>query len=220
LTTDITPVLTKVKKLLALSTSSNPNESASAAAKAQALLMQHNLTMSQVETQDKASSYGQTFVKTGSRVWRHYLLGVLARNNFCEVVYDTATSQACLIGEQQNQEVVTYLYTYLVSQLEPMALTAYKLSGSSIHAKTWKDSFYIGAVQSIKERLEAQKNEMVAASNACRSLVVVKDAELKAAMYKLFPNIRKSTPKRIRCSNGFHEGREAGKCVALNKSIE
>src|SRR5439155_27189213 len=101
---DITPVLTKIKKLLALSASSNPNEAALAAAKAQELLMQHNLTMSQVETHGE-SKYGEAFVKTGSRVWRRLLLAVIARNNFCEMVYDAATSQAILIGESHNQEV-------------------------------------------------------------------------------------------------------------------
>jgi hypothetical protein len=219
LSTDITPVLTKIKKLLALATSSNPNEAASAAAKAQALLMQHNLTMSQIETHGQASPYCEAFVKTGSRVWRQLLLVVLARNNFCEAIYDAATSQSILIGEPPNQEVVSYLYSYLVPQLEAMALTAYRLSGTTVHAKSWKDSFYIGALNSIKERLEAQRREMAAASNACRSLVVVKDAELKAALHRLHPHLRKAPPKNVR-SSGFYEGVEAGKRVALHKGIE
>ncbi len=76
-------VLSKIKKLLALSTSSNPNEAALAAAKAQELLMIHNLTLSQVEAQGE-EKYCEAFVKTGSRVWQRLLLTVIARNNFCE----------------------------------------------------------------------------------------------------------------------------------------
>ena len=215
-----TTVLSKIKKLLALSTSSNPNEAALAAARAQELLMKHNLTMSQVETHGQESQYCEAFVNTGSRVWRRMLLVVIARNNFCEMVYDTATSQAILIGEAHNQEVVTYLHQYLIGQLEPMAATAYKLSGSTIHAKSWLDSFYVGAVESINKRLETQKNEMAAASNACKSLVVVKDAELKQALYKFYPNTKIGAAKRIRSSDGLREGREAGRRVALSKAIE
>jgi hypothetical protein len=74
-----TTVLTKIKKLLALSTSSNPNEAASAAAKAQELLMQHNLTMSQIETHGQESQYCEAFVNTGSRVWRRLLLTAIAQ---------------------------------------------------------------------------------------------------------------------------------------------
>ena len=220
MTTDITPILTKIKKLLALSTSSNPNEAALAAAKAQELLMQHNLTMSQIETHGQESQYCEAFVKTGSRVWQRLLLAVIARNNFCESIYDPRMKSAVLIGEPHNQEVVIYLHQYLVGQLETMAAVAYKLSGTRVHAKSWLDSFYVGAINSIHERLEAQKREMAAASNACKSLVIVKDAELQAAMYKLYPHIRTARAKRIRSSNGYHEGVEAGKRVTLNKAIE
>lgn len=212
-------VLSKIKKLLALSTSSNPNEAALAAAKAQELLMIHNLTLSQVEAQGE-EKYCEAFVKTGSRVWQRLLLTVIARNNFCESIYDPRMKSAVLIGEPHNQEVVIYLHKHLVGQLETMAATAYKLSGTRVHAKSWLDSFYIGAVNSIHERLEAQKREMEAASNACKSLVVVKDKELRAAMYKFCPNIKTAPAKRIRSSNGYHEGVEAGKRVALNKAIE
>src|SRR2546430_2376324 len=131
---DITPILTKIKKLIALSTSSNLNEAALATAKAQELLMQHNLTMRQVDTHGKQSQYCGTFVKTGSRVWRRMLILVIARNNFCETVYDREIKSVNLIGEPHNQEVVIYLYEYLIGQLEPMAAAAYKLSGTNIHA--------------------------------------------------------------------------------------
>ena len=134
-----TTVLTKIKKLLALSTSSNPNEAASAAAKAQELLMQHNLTMSQIETHGQESQYCEAFVNTGSRVWRRLLLTAIAQSNFCDVVYDPRIKSTALIGEAHNQEVVVYLYDYLIGQLEPMALTAYKISGTTMHAKSWLD---------------------------------------------------------------------------------
>lgn len=216
---DITPVLTKIKKLLALSTSSNPNEAAVAAAKAQELLMQHNLTMRQVQDHSE-SKYEQTFVNVGSRVWKRKLMTAIARNNFCETIYDPRIKSIALIGEPHNQEVVIHLHQYLVSQLETMAATAYKLSGSTMHAKSWLDSFYIGAVYSIYERLKAQKDEMAAASNTCKSLVVVKDEELKVALDTFYPNLKKGPAKYIRSSNGYHEGIEAGKRVALNKAIE
>ena len=216
---DITPVLTKIKKLLALSASSNPNEAALAAAKAQELLMQHNLTMSQIETHGE-SKYEQTFINTGSRFWRRSLLTTIARSNFCEVIYEPQIKSAALIGEQHNQEVVIYLHNYLVGQIEPMAMTAYKLSGTMMHGKSWLDSFYIGAINAISERLRAQKNEMAAASNECRSLVVVKDAELQAALHRLYPSIKAGMKKRVRSADGYHEGVKAGSKVALHKGIE
>lgn len=216
---DITPILSKIKKLLALSTSSNPNEAALAAAKAQELLMQHNLTMSQVQTQEP-SSYERSTVQTGKRVWRRLLLTTIAQNNFCESIYNVTQHISVLIGETHNIEVVTYLYQYLIGQLEPMAVAAHQRSIAPVHGKTWFDSFYMGAVNSIHERLEAQKREMEAASNDCRALVVSKDAELKTAVMKFFPNVRNGGTKRVRSADGYFEGVEAGNRVALNKAIE
>jgi len=113
---DISHILDKIKKLLALSTSSNPNEAASAAAKAQALLAQYNLELSQVEAHGgEASDYGQQDVAVGgvSR-WRKTLMLVLARPNFCAVVSYKGTERVSIVGEPHNLEAVKYLYKYLV----------------------------------------------------------------------------------------------------------
>jgi Protein of unknown function (DUF2786) len=220
MSTDITPILSKIKKLLALSTSSNPNEAALAAAKAQELLMQHNLSMSMIQTQDGGPSYERVFLKLGKRIWRRILLTIIAHNNFCEMIYNVSTSESILIGEAYNREVVTYLYHYLIGQLEPMAHTAYHRSLTAMHASSWMDSFYMGAVESINARLEEQKQEMAAASNACRSLIISKDAELQGAIRRFYPKTQTGGKKRIRSADGIQAGREAGRKVALNRGIE
>src|SRR4051812_49350731 len=69
---DMAPIVEKVRKLLALSTSSNPHEAALAAAKAQNLLAQYNLELSQID-QDKQTRYEQTTVSAGRHVWRRHL---------------------------------------------------------------------------------------------------------------------------------------------------
>ncbi|HEX3640647.1 MAG TPA: DUF2786 domain-containing protein [Ktedonobacteraceae bacterium] len=217
--TDTKLVLSKIKKLLALSTSSNPNEAAAAAAKAQELLMLHNLSMSQIQTQEP-SSYEQTFLNLGRSIWKRVLLSVIARNNFCEVVYTPSKAESALIGEAHNREVVTYLYHYLIGQLEPMAIDAYHRSLSSMHAKSWLDAFYMGAATSIDHRLEEQQREMEAASNACKALIISKDAELKSAMRHFYPQTKNGSSKRIRSKDGYYSGQEAGRKVALNRGIE
>lgn len=182
--------------------------------------MQHNLSMSQIDTQDK-SSYDQVSLSIGKRVWKRSLLFAIAMSNFCDVVYIPATSESALIGEACNREVVTYLYQYLVGQLETMAMTAYRLSLSKMHAKSWLDSFYHGAVHTIHNRLKEQRKEMESASNDCRALVVCKDAELRKAVQKFYPSTkREGGATRIRSREGFSEGVEAGNRVALNRGIE
>jgi hypothetical protein len=216
---DITPVLEKIKKLLALSTSSNPHEAALATAKAQELLAQYNVELSQIQTSEPASSYEQTALSTGSRVWRRQLLGVIARHNFCDTVYDPEEKQTLLIGERHNSEVVQYLYTYLVRLLESMATEAYRQSTSHLPAITWKDSFYAGALRSINQRLREQQSQFAATSSECRSLVVVKSEELQEVVHRFHPNLRTGRAKAVVCCDGYYDGIKAGRTVALNQAL-
>jgi len=40
--------------------------------------------------------------------------------------------------------------------------------------------------------------------------------KLRAEIYKRYPDTKKAAPKVVRSSDGLHEGREAGKRVAIN----
>ncbi|QBD78006.1 DUF2786 domain-containing protein [Ktedonosporobacter rubrisoli] len=215
----LSPILEKIRKLLALSTSSNPHEAALAASKAQALLAEYNLELSQVQTSEPDARYEQAHLSTGSRVWRRQLLYVLAKYNFCQTVYDPNYKHVILIGERHNSEVVQYLYSSLVEQLEHMAVTAYRQSESEFPLATWKNSFFAGALRSIDQRLDEQQKQFVAISGQCRSLVIVKNDELQKAVNKLFPHLRAGRSRRIVRCDGYYDGIRAGRTVALNKAL-
>lgn len=215
---DMTSIVDKIRKLFALATSSNPNEAALAAAKAQELLLQHNLTLSQIETQEPASTYKRNWFEVGSRVWRRSLLTVIARHNFCDVVH-CGRGRMAIIGEQHNSEAVQFIYAHLVTELEPMAVAAYLESWGDVPAITWKDGFFMGAVQSIHARLEAQRKQSEASSQACRALVVTKDTQLQDAIQRFYPDVRTARAKSVKSTDGFYQGVEAGKHVTLNKVL-
>jgi ElaB/YqjD/DUF883 family membrane-anchored ribosome-binding protein len=220
---DITAILNKVKKLFALSASSNPNEAAAAAAKAQSLVMQYNLSMSQVTTTTNEEQappvYGTMPVETSTRVWKRTLLHVVATTNFCTTTYRPGSPQSTLIGQSHNREVVVQMYHSLVTQLEPMARHAYAENDSSTNATRWMDSFYKGAVRSIFQRLVQEKRAMTTASSACRALVVQTDQHLQEAVHRFFPQIRKAPQTRSRATDGYDAGREAGNRVTFQQAI-
>ena len=113
-------IIERVRKLLALSTSSNPHEAALAAAKVQELLQQYNLELSQVETATKEQppAYEHQSVDVGSkRVWKRLLMGAIAHAHFCEAVTMSGTTRLAVIGQKHNIEVAHYLYDYLSRQL-------------------------------------------------------------------------------------------------------
>ena len=224
-TKPFTPVIEKIKHLLALSTSSNPHEAALAASRAQELLMKHNLKMSQIKTDDDPTgNYAQSCVRTGQKRWKRSLLFAIARHNFCTCVYNLTQRNMMLIGEPHNFEVVEYLYTFLVGQLHEMAENTYMTylkRGASVNKKTWIEGFYNGAIARIDVRLEEQQRQMAADSNDCKALIVTKEAELKAAMDKFYPDRRPGRRQKSKVDlTGFYDGVEAGDKVALNKAIE
>lgn len=179
-------IVERIQKLLALSQSSNEHEAAAALAKAQALLAEHNLSMAEVQVRaGVASSYIKSLYNLGSHDnWRRMLLHQIAKQNFCSVVLVGSTSVS-MIGETVNIQAVQAMYAFIVPQLEQYAHTsyrAYQRAGGFVAARTWKNNFFLGAVDAIKQRLEEERRAFEAASNACRSLVVVKDRDLREAV--------------------------------------
>ena len=213
-------IISRIRKLLALSASSNPNEAASALAKANKLLLEHNLSMAQIEaaTGKKAEGYIGNEIVTGRRIWQKALLHTIARHNLCYLFSVTGTPYCQLIGQPSNIEVVLYLHKHIQTQLETMATTAYRLTNTKLPPATWKDAFYMGAIQTISVRLEAER---YAQDNQTKALVVRNEDELKDAFKRLFPQmqLRAGGRKTIRSEEGYTQGKEAGHRVTFHKEI-
>lgn len=217
---NLTSVIEKIKKLLALSTSSNPHESALAAAKAQELLAEYNLELSHVQAGEPTAHYTEGMILTGRRVWRRHLLYLLATYNFCESFYDAGKKCMVLIGERHNREVVQYLYEYLAVELEHLALAAYERTYSELPAVTWRDSFYMGALDTLYVRLRAEQSKFTATSHECRALVTVKNEELQKTVRERYPDLHPGRAKRVALCDGYYDGKQAGNAVSLHRAIE
>ena len=149
-------VLDRVRKLLALAGSDNVHEAAAAAARAQALITQHRLDdwltddASHVDPiTDARDEPLEVFRKL--RRWKTVLAAELARANGC-VAYtlQRANDQALvLIGRKRDRDAVKALYDDLVVRLEWLSATHGPGKG-----KKWHDSFRIGAVHTLSQRLQ------------------------------------------------------------------
>ena len=117
-------LLKRIKKLLALSTSSNEHEAAAAAAKAQALMFEHNLVMAQVEGVDLApdltkvdKTYATIESKPGDGTeWQRDLADYVARSSFCKVLY-SGSRRLIWIGRKPDVEMAQYTFSFLTAEL-------------------------------------------------------------------------------------------------------
>lgn len=219
-------IIERIQKLLALSTSSNPHEAALAAAKAQALLFRHNLSMATVQA-GMSGSGGSPYVVDrydlgGSTNWRRMLLGAVARNNFCRAVWYRGTRDVGIVGEPHNIAAVQYLYEFLMREIRRLADRAWEEGGYARRGereRTWKRSFYFGAVQTVSERLAAQREADARADTASLALTVVKDRELDEAYRQHFGAAGKARKAVVRSTTGYAAGVRAARKIALNRPL-
>lgn len=108
----------KIRKLLALTESSNPHEASNAAEKARKLLLQHNLTMSDVEKKEESEVKGKLW---GSGLkdthWRTCLVSTVFEQFFCHLV-TTPAGNWYIVGKPGNGEAAEVMIDYLLGKLE------------------------------------------------------------------------------------------------------
>jgi hypothetical protein len=232
-------ILSKIKKLQALTTErgATPEEAASAAAKAQALLFEHNLAQADIDTQEAAPDpYGkvETVLEGANRTtvqWRRSLLYIVAKYNFCSAVTLSGTTKMSVIGKRSNVETVLYLNAVLVREIERLALEAGRTVLSQRSA--YMVSFCRGAVHTIKHRLAEQQRQ--SEHRATQSGTTQADAdrgnhnaiairtmaqELAKAEKHFYPNlVTRRTRSRIGSMDGYANGQQAGHGIGMHRGI-
>jgi hypothetical protein len=168
-------VLDRVRKLLALATSSNVHEAAGALRRAQALIARHQLEgwlaaeRSVEEDEDPIVDARDEPLVVARRMrgWRVALAALLAEENGClAYTLDCGREEhLVLVGRGRNRAVVRELYGWLEQRL--LWLSAEHGPGQP---KLWHDAFRIGAVETLALRLrtagEGEQEQMDATALA------------------------------------------------------
>ena len=183
-----TPIIEKIKKLLALANSSNEHEAALAASHAQRLLSEHNLAMADIEAAhkpDKADKVETAVSKTLPKWIRHLSAGVCTAFD-CQAIHHPATGKMTFIGVGADVQIAAYTFTYLDRTVRKLCSTYMKQHvGSTIanrHRELMRQSYYLGAVSTIIARLREQKVQTPVTTGA---LVPVKEGLIRQAMNEI-----------------------------------
>lgn len=168
-------------------------------------------------------------------------------NSRGRIIKDANNVSATIIGRPENVEVTKYLYEILKGQFERFAKSAWKAYFKDIKQKVSKltgipvnqikkphqlatgvatrqqyfKSFYLGAVNGVKKRLEEQYQKAEQEYGAkITDLMVVNNADINAYMSEHFPNTQtmKSRTTRINGS-AYNKGVEAGKSSSMAKGV-
>ena len=161
----IDSIISKVQKLLALSSSSNANEAANAAALANRLIDQYRLSEADLSTDSveiDPMMEDSGFVYETGRItpWKQSLVTVLSEHYGC-AVFNSVTypngrkvSRFKLVGRKSDIAIVNYMFAYLSS--ECVRLCEKEAYGKG---KVFAGSYCAGFVAGIRQQLHESRKE-------------------------------------------------------------
>ena len=155
--------LAKVKKLLALATSSNPNEAANAKELADKLIEKYNITEADLGSLDPKEHYGENeklFVTYGSVMWRQQLAVAVAKYFDCQIIQEehrpagsgeevTGEFHHFVYGDDDQVKDTQFVYHAFAKKIDN--LVEVKCIG---RGPVYKDSYCEGVVESVKWNIE------------------------------------------------------------------
>ena len=181
-------ILDRVRKLLALSTSSNVNEAANAAAAAQRLMLEHRLTEADVSDTQEGQMFELSMGAAGfASRWKFVLVTAVARAFFCEAVGLRVGQRrkVRIVGRKEDVEIAARVFRYLHSEINRLAKIEIEsidwdegvfsfglgmASGIEHDPGQYLESFRRGAVASVIARFRTGEEAFVASDS--RALVI------------------------------------------------
>jgi predicted RNA-binding Zn-ribbon protein involved in translation (DUF1610 family) len=213
----------RIRKLLALADSPNENEAAAAAEKAQALMLRYGNEMAAV-----AAAGGERLAVdehvVGGKVdpWRRMLAAAVARSAAGEIVWapegdGRAHGKIFFYGPSGTVGGIVELYRYLEAQLVVISATATAARRERrVHGRRWRNSFLLGAVGRIAQRLQARRAETAEAGENGGALVLVKTA-VDREIERRHPELESSSYRASVARGAYEAGAHAGKHVDLGE---
>lgn len=179
-------LLSKLQKILALTTSPIEAEAQAAATHLQRLLTKYNLDIADLEKKGAAHSPGVRKqahdLGKAAFTWKLDLAEAIAEHYYCHPLVNRTTKTVAFIGRPDNVESLQMLYGWIIDQIRRIATEERRRhfddTGEHIDPLRWQVNFGIGAVERLEERLKEQRarqQEDVASDEESTALVVLGD---------------------------------------------
>ena len=216
----------KIRRLLALATSSNPHEAALAAAKAQELMLKYNVDQDELEKaaaandsfkaepvgQEVGWEFGKTFP-----VWYLSLGSAMARSFLVKTYWTTGVGRIWVVGRESNRAAFKATWDYVRGAIQQLADSGWAAltpeEKRQTHPRSWKTGFCTGAVNTIATRLRESDRDLPGGM-----AIVLRDRnkEVEAWMASNLA-LRKGASHSLKRADGYAEGKRAGWGVDLGR---
>jgi len=219
-------ILDKIRKLLRLSSSPNEHEAARAAAKAASLMAEHEVSEADIaiESGDVTLETPDDFVLNQSKNrigWQAHILDGVAVSFGCRAYMSVGygTTLYRVIAVQSKLDAIKYTHEYLINAVNRLAEENYIMQGvfsGPGQAKSWKNSFRVGAAIKLKDRLREVRaqalNDLQASQGAL--MRIDKQSQLVDDLASKL-GLRSMKGRALRHSAAFSAGAEAADKIRL-----
>lgn len=225
-------MLEKVRKLLALATSSNEYEALSAMKRVREIYARHNIEQADAQVE---SNYAHLVITRNSKRLETYekkIISILVGHFFVQVIagqtYDASVGEKHrsieIIGTRESVLMAEYVYHFLLQQSEYLVDQASKQSSQKFSRVTRK-SYRLGILTGFAEKLSLQEKEIIygVKEENVISKALVKfenDTGLDDYVSKVYPRLRTLSTGRQRLDrSAYSQGQIVGRQITLNKPI-
>lgn len=209
----------KIRKLLALAASTeSESESDLAMTKAQQLMDLHRIAQKDIDKEKQPYIKCLDPIVAAKRLptWKAMLFNVLSRYNNCfAVMYKiNGENQGILFGRESDIDHVRYLFAYCITQLNTASIL-----GCLGESRTFRTSWFEGAVSGIRNKLEAGR-QMAIRETGEFGLVKIQDEYRKVeAFANSLERFQAAKAKsRFHDQNAYDSGFGVGKSVDLGSN--
>lgn len=223
-------IITKIKKLLALSKSPNENEAIFALEKAMNLMMANDVNMDQIKEQTSSVVEVNVDPCLKMTTWKMRLLDGIAEANACYAFFrpyytEKKTIGLTVIGEEFRVKLVQDFYEYLLKTIER------EVKNHKGKGKEFINSFRVACATRIATRLRDRRKRMEAEGIPSENLteniaaIVVRNnftkAEEAISIYKENNGLKIKVKKtKIKINDGYYFGRNAGDRIGIDDQIK
>lgn len=218
-------VLEKIRKLLALGNSPNEAEAAAAIAKAHAILLEYNLSIDDVDTDDQIVVENEYEHGSHIRTYKKNLLSWICRANFSKlllrnIVYQNnngrknTVSGLCIVGRFHNILSTKAMADYLFNAIESLTKRQYG------EGKEFVYSYKLGVADNLIVRFEQICKKDEEDNSGSKELVVSSEAEIDNYLDKVGTTQVQHGRKSPKDSQAYNQGRVDGDRINLNKQLQ
>lgn len=213
ITSENNPILRKVQKLMALSTSSNPHEAELALIKSQQLLLSHNI--SYVEESEKI--FLKRIMKQKKETAKMRAIAKILETFFVNIVYNRSSEFTYLeiSGSAVNLEIAEYVADFLTLEFDNLWDSARK--ESFLKGMIAKNSFFMGISKGYCNKIHAFKKEY---SGSTRHALMVIEKKLMEGKSIIYPRLSFASRKGNHCSHASQLGEQMGRQLSINPAIK